>query len=593
MTHRPLPLQNFMKAITTFVSGLLLSAIFLLPTAMRAAELQPFFTYKVSSVNSLIAVAEKASTMAGFADANEFKEVIKTIKEVQGFNLDGIIGFAAAVNDDGDLCPILLLPITDLWKMDVPSQPGILDSIIPFLTKRGAERTDINFPMGTYAALQKQGYLVIVPENVVEQIPADARKLFADLEKYTLGMKLDLEKVKFETLESQLFGPMIFMAMMTNPDVGEQIETIVDVSRELYKEFAVFSFGFVFNPQTADVELSGTMVPRKGSDFAKSLAGYKQQPTIFGGFRGTPGNVILSFGDSATQPPLPEEKQKMFMEPSRKPWETVFEGLLEQVEMDDETDETIELIKKVIDLVQKIIVTEAKRGTSDSALSFNTDGTLLLACDTSSLTDIQKLTSLIVDFAAQRVGPIADTFGIDVKASVKQDYVTVESFKVSSFKFPMDKVVPLLPGPTEGLNDFSPGVFWAIKDVGGKQAIAVAAGLDFAKTESAFKSALEKTKTPAPVQKPTGTFSVQGLGKFLQQTVYPTAAKDGAPEEFKKVADILATAGNDATITLNADVKPDRIEGGYRISGKAIQAVITAVKAVMPDALNRPAMQDF
>ena len=585
-----------MRAITTCVSGLLLSAVLLLPS-IHAAELQPFFTFKASSVNSLIAVAEKIGTMADFANSNEFKEFIKTVKEVQGFNLDGIIGFAAAVSDDGDLCPILLLPITDLWKIDVPSQPGILDPIIPFLTKRGAERTDMNFPIGTYVALQKQGYLVIVSEDVVEQVPADARKLFADLEKYTLGMKLDLEKVKFETLESQLFGPMIFMAMMAVPEVGEQIEQAVDAGRELSKEFAVLSGGIAFNPQTADVELSGMMVPRKGSDFAKSLAGYKPQPTIFGGFRGTPGNVIVSFGDSATQVPISEEKLNTFTEPL----DAVFSGFLDQIEMEDETGETAELAKKVIDSVQKIIVAESKRGTSDTALSLNTDGTLLLASDTGSLAEIQKLISLLVEFAAQRVRPIAITFGIDINASVKQDYVTVEGFKVSSFKFPMDKLVPLIPNPNtaKGFSGLSPGVFWAVKDAGGKQAVAVAAGLDFAKAESAFKSALEKTKTPAPVQKPMGTLSVQGLGKFLQQTVYPVAEKTGddMPVEYlaqmKKVFDILATAGNDATVTLNADVKPDKIEGGYRISGKAIQAVIAAVKAVIPEGLNRPAMQDF
>jgi hypothetical protein len=257
---------------------------------------------------------------------------------------------------------------------------------------------------------------------------------------------------------------------------------------------------------------------------------------------------------------------------------------MEQIEAEDEDGEISKMAKAAIDSLQKIIETETKRGASDSALSLNTEGTLLFAFDTASLAEIQKLAAMAVDFAAQRMGSIATDFDIDFKAAVKRDYVTIEGFKVSSFLFPMNKVAMFAsdPNQAERLKGVSPGVFWAVKDVSGKQAIAVAVGLDSAKTESAFKAALEKTKTPVPVQKPVGTFSVQGLGKFLQQTVLPIAAKGDAPNlaEAKKVFDILAAAGNDATVTLNVEIKPDKVEGGYHVSGKAIQAIISAVKVV-------------
>jgi len=571
-----------MRTIRTFVSGLLLSAFLLLPASVRAAELQPFFTLKTSSVNTLVSVAEKISTMAGFADSAEFKDVIKTVKAIKGFDLNGIIGIAVAVDENGSFSPILLLPITDLGKAEIPGHPEIFDSIRPFYLKRG-DNYVINSPVGgTYFAAQKKDYLVITTEDNADQIPADPKKLFADLEKYTFGIKLDLEKVEFETIESQLFGPLMFMAMMNNPEAGEQMEAMIEIYRELFKELAVVSCGIAFEPRTADLELSGAMTPRKGSDVAKVFAGYKQQPTMFNGFRGTPGNVVFSSGDSGTAPPFPGQNALMGanLPLQQQQLETILEGFLEQIEMDDDSGENAELARKAVDSIQKIIEAETNRGASDSAFSFSVDGTLLFAFDTVSLVEIQKLVAMISGVVGKKVAPLASAFNIDVKASVKQNYATIEGFKASSFRAPVEKIVPFIPD-AGAIKDLTPGAFWAVKDASGKQAIAVAAGLDFAKTEQAFKSALEKTKTPAPVQKPEGMFSIQGLGKFMQQTVYPIASQADATNlvEAKKVIDIFASSGDDATLTVTGGVKGGTMDMTFRISGKAIQAIISAVKA--------------
>jgi hypothetical protein len=277
--------------------------------------------------------------------------------------------------------------------------------------------------------------------------------------------------------------------------------------------------------------------------------------------------------------------------------EMILEGLLEQIEMDDDSGETAEFVRKAFASVQKILLAEAARGASDSALSFNTDGTFLLAFDTVSLAEIQKLVGMILDFAGEKVAPFAVAFDIDFTALVKQNYETVENFKVSNFRVPMEKVAALVPdeGVIQGV---TPGAFWAVKDARGKQAIAVAAGLDFTKTERTFKSALEKTKTPAPVQKPEGMVSVQGLGKFFQQTVYPIAEQVLPPDEnVKKMVDILASAGNDATLTFTSDIKGNEADTSFNISGKAIEAVVSAVKLGVELATqNRKgssAIQDF
>jgi hypothetical protein len=294
-------------------------------------------------------------------------------------------------------------------------------------------------------------------------------------------------------------------------------------------------------------------------------------------------------GDSVSHS-HPIDVMSMFsMELATQQYEILLNAALEQIDADDETGETGKFAKEVFDSIRKIIELESKSTTADYAGSLNTEGTLLFAMTTNALGEIQNFASLIGGFAAPRVNAIAGDFNIDVSAAVKRDYVTVEGYKVSSFQFPMDKVVPLIPAPeaAEALKSVSPGVFWAVNEAAGKQAIAVAVGLDFAKTEQSFKAALEKTKTLVPVQQPLAVISVQGLGKLLQQTIIPIAEKAGAPAgelaTFKKVVGILASAGNDATITVDVDMKPDQMGFGYHISGQAIQAIISAVKAAAED----------
>ena len=559
-----------------------MSALLLLPTAVRAAELQPFLTVKVSSINTLIGVAEKIATMADLANEPRFREMVNTVKDVRGINLNGDFGIAAAVAEDGSLNLILVLPITDLWKAEIPAAPEMFDFIRPFLARRSAERTDINSPMGTYAALQKQDYLVIVPEGIADQVPADARSLFADLEKYTIGIRLDLEKVKFETLEANIFGPMLFMAMMQDPNVGEQLENVIELYRELYKEFSMVSYGISFNPQTADTELAYSIALRDGSDMAKAMTGYKRQPTIFGGFRGTPANTVLSMGDAASWEGKVNFEDNAMLTQAMKQYEAIFDGIIEQIEMDDETGEAGKIAKDIIETLKKIYAAEANRGASDSAFSFNTDGVLLAAMDTVSLAEIQKLAGAAVGFILQKKPNI---IGL---AEIAQGYVSVEEFSVSRVKLPIVETMELFAGPAPrdmpaALRALNLCVFWAVKE-GDKQAVAVAAGLDFDKTEQALKAALEQTKTTAPVQKPKGVLSVQGLGKFLQQTVLPIAEKADANNAeglgtAKKVFAVLAGAEADAVVTIDGEVTAKRMDFGYRVSGKAIQAVVEAVKA--------------
>lgn len=584
-----------MKTIKTFVSGLLLSAVFLLPTVIHAAELEPFFTLKLSSVNELITVAEKFASMADVADDAEFRQFIATVKSIDGINPDGIAGFAA-VDNEGEIVPMLMLPVTDIWNLEVPDEPEVSDTIRSFLSKEDDGQYTINSPFGRYTAAQKKDYLFIVPEDYTGQVPADAPKLFSDLEKYTLGAKLDLEKTSFDTIDGQIFGPLALMVSMSTPDSGEEFEKLIDVYRQLLKELGTVTWGIAVNPQTAAIEYGGTFAAKKGSHWEKTYATAKIQPTMFSGFRGTPENSVISLSYSATMDStaVSDMYTSAMMDFAFEQYETLLADFIEDIEGGRGTSEdAAEKAKKVIDSVKKILVSESKKGGADTALSLNNEGTLLFACDTVSLEEIRNLAAMVKDYFNEKAPEEARSF---FEKNLKKEYITVEGFKVSCFNVPFAALAEMNEDFVP-FKDITLGVYWAVKEMDGKQAIAVAAGLDSVKTEQAFKSALEKTKTSVPIQQPAVTVYMQGIGRFLQ-TLYPLAEKAGEAKDglavLKRVADIFASAGDDATITLDYIFKPSQAEANYRASAKSVEAFVKVIKAsIEAERAEEPAIQDF
>jgi hypothetical protein len=93
-------------------------------------------------------------------------------------------------------------------------------------------------------------------------------------------------------------------------------------------------------------------------------------------------------------------------------------------------------------------------------------------------------------------------------------------------------------------------------------------------------------------------FSLAGLGKLLQQTVYPIVVKTDPPANelatFRQVAEIFASAGSGATITADGEVTSNRMSVAYRISGRAIETIISVVRlSIEQDFGGRPVIQAF
>ncbi|MDR2704386.1 MAG: hypothetical protein LBC02_01280, partial [Planctomycetaceae bacterium] len=156
-----------------------------------------------------------------------------------------------------------------------------------------------------------------------------------------------------------------------------------------------------------------------------------------------------------------------------------------------------------------------------------------------------------------------------LKKYLKKNYTTIEGFNVSSLKIPLEEAAAGHELP-EKLAKEIVGVFWAFKN---NEAVAVAVGFDFDKTEKTFHQALTKTKTPVPLQQPVGIVALQPLGKLLKKYT-----DSNLPDTAAKAIDLLSSVEADAKITFSAEVVGTAIHGKASISGKTVTVLANIVK---------------
>jgi hypothetical protein len=576
-----------MNKIKTAVSGLLLSLAMLFSVSVNAEELKPFFTLKLAGPNALIKTAEKIADLAGQGSTPQFLEVIAALKGMKAVDTNGAIGLALAADENDEFVPVLLLPITDIMEVTVPNYESFFDTVRAFLSKGENGTYLINTPMGEYVGKQQKNYFAVFPQKAAKQILSDPKnldpqKIFAGLEKYTVALKYDLENIKIETIEKFLTA-MQTAAAMQNPNAAANFDQILPMLKMVKEEFRYYWIGLTFDPATANTDVSVVYFPQKGSKTARSFAASKDAATIFSGFKGARENMVGSLNWAHKNTLTVAE-----IEPSIKQIDIVLAGVLEQIQNDSEEESDVsKFAEKAIDLAKKIMRADMTQESVAGAASFDTNGTFLIATTTAATGEWQELIRTAVDFAAKKASHSDTVADLLQKNSEK---TTVAGFKVTSIKIAAADIPH-----NEGLpKDLAFGFFFAVKE---NEAIAAAFGFDFSKTEQAFKSALEKTKTAVPVQQPIAEFSVQGLGKFLQQRVYPVIqgiAPSKDLEKFKNVADIL-TAGNDGSaVTATADLKAERGEFTLRVPGKVIQTLISLVKMMNENnAESQSEIQDF
>ncbi|MDR2440962.1 MAG: hypothetical protein LBE12_16505 [Planctomycetaceae bacterium] len=546
--------KSFVLRGFTFVTTLCISLSILFSTSLRAEELKSFLTIKIAPPETLLNIAGKIAEITG--TSKDFEEAAAPFKNLSGLNPKGPFGFV--LHSDGEELkdPIFILPINDLNDVNIPG----FETITTGLKKLNDGKYLINSPLGNYWFFQKNGFVAVVAEDSTLTIPDDPKTLFTELEQTTLGFKIDFENASLDAIETALAIPQMFLAMQGGPQATQAIEQFNTVLEILYEEIRSIVVGIAFDPKTADLNLTSITVPKKDSETEKQFTDYKNAKTIFNGFLGNQNSIIFSGSDVET---LSLSDIDVVLETI----DQFFNAALEQIKEQSETDEEVEFGETVFESLKKIAVATLKKGRYDVAVSLDTDATLLLATTVSETAELEKLGVKIFDRIKKEHNE--DEVNDFLKKYLKRNYTAIEGFNVSSLKIPLDEAAAAHDLP-EKLAKETAGLFWAFKD---NEAVAVALGFDFDKTEKTFHQALTKTKTPVPFQQPFITFALQPLGKLLKKY-----SDNSLPDTVVNSIELLSSADTDAKITASAEIIDTAAHGKISVSGQAITVLVNIIK---------------
>jgi hypothetical protein len=549
--------KNFVLRGFTFVTTLCFSLSLLFVTSLQAEELKPFLTIKVASPETLLNVAEKIAELAGAS--KEFDNAAAPFKELAGLTPKGSIGFVLHSNGQELKEPLLILPIKDLNAVNLPG----FETITAGLKKLSDGKYLINSPLGNYLFYQKNGFVAVVAEESALTIPDNPQTLFAEFEKDTLGIKIDFENASRDAVETALaIIPQIqmFLAMQGGPQATQAIEQFNTALEKIYDEISSIAFKISFDPKTADLNLTYVAVPKKGSELEKNLVNQKKAKTIFSGFVSNKNDIIASMNYVETATPTD-------IDASITAVNQLFDAVLLQIEEQSETDEEIEFGESVVESLKKILMASIRKGAGESGCSLDADGTLLFAITVDETAELEKLGVKIFDWIKKE----HDENDVNefLKKYLKKNYTAIEGFNVSSLKIPLAEAAAGHELP-EKLAKETVGIFWALKD---NEAVAVAVGFDFDKTEKLFHQALTKTKTPVPLQQPLLIIALQPFGKLLKKY-----AHSSTPDATVKVIELLSTSGDDAKLTVSIEIIDATMHSKVSISGKAVTVLADIFK---------------
>ncbi len=530
--------------------GMLLGA-FLLSTAIVFAEPKPVLTLATTNPETMLKIAGKIAKLAG--TEKEFESGIASFKSLNGFDAQKPIVFVLHAEDTEFKNPILYLPITDLGSVELPG----LDSLMGQLKKVEDGKYLYNSPAGAFTLEQKKSYLVVSPESSDVKVLDDPTPLIAGLEKFSLGVRLDIENTSAEAIQLALAPLQFFAGMSGGEQAMQAFEQLNQQAEQICNEFRVMTFGLSFDPDTADTAITTLAAPKSGSEAAKSVAFLKDAKTMFAGFLGNDSSVAFLSGVAKGI----DEKNAEIVE---QQLDTVIDGLLEQVEENAEEDDDVELASTVAESLKKVIMESLALEKVDYGFSLSNDGTLLFAATVAETKELEKVAPLLFKHFETKISDDKkDKFDKLIAQKIKVDYTTVNGFRLSNLVIPVKAFADEEDDLPPFLAEKTLSVYWGLKD----DAVALMFGFD-PKAEETFKKAITATQSPVPVKNPLGAVSMQQLGKLLK-----AFQADASNEDVKQIVDAFIASGSDAKITLSQSVQNDSLLQNVAVSGKIWETV--------------------
>lgn len=528
-----------------------------------AEELKPFLTVKVAGPEAIMKVAASIAKLADMEEA--FEESTYSYKNLDGLNTKGPIGFILRTDGEELKEPLLILPVVDVNAVTIPG----FEMITTSLKEESKGKYLLNTPLDTFAVTQQKDFLLITPQYTEVALPENPTSLIEDLKDFTLAIKIDLENTSLDSIENLIAPYMMLLAMQGGTEMAQVTEQISTQLETIHKEFSSMTFGIRFDPKTYDTEFVGYAKPRKDSDTAEQVAKFKKAGTIFSGFRRDGNNVVFSCSGI-------EHFSEANRELTLESFEPLFDGLLESVEDNAEDEDDIELAEAIVESVKKVLESTMARGKIDMALSLDADGMLLGGMTMGQTGELQKIRTLVVDRVKAKYedDEEAKVFEKMLRDNLKENYATVEGFKLSTVLISLDEILKDEDYPDD-LKKLQIRLCWAVRD---NEAVAFALGTNPEKTENEFKKALEASKSPVPLRQPLGFFALKPLGELLAKFHFPETDETAAA-----VTKILRNADAKAKIEMFGDVVDETVTMKLRLDGTGIKSLVNMFKT-MADA---------
>ena len=550
---------------------------------VQAAEFKPFLTLQTAGPATLINVVESFADLFDPTDTSGMKAQLAPYKNLQGVNAASTIGLAVQVNEETPfgLDAVIVLPISNLTAFNIPGMEMQLMMIKSMLGAPVGGKFTVASPVGNLVAYQKTGFFILATEGAADfAATADPKTLFAGLEEFTFGGKINLENVTMDNVEMVLEKLALPLAMMgIEYDPQEVIGTFAQGfsaagtgAGQQLADMASMTAGITIDPRTLDISSSFLTVARKNTELAEKFAKVKEAytNTKLGAFLLDTPQTVLSWH-------YLEYFTDTEIEALKEVWEIIAEGFLEGLYDAIEGEENGKLVSAVdlaIEYMENFMDFLARERLLDFSYWMDSEGTFISAMGTDKTAELTKFDE---DFYAHLLeilgGDGAKTF---IESKMRRDYETVAGYSLSCVPnlfedLPADIDMP--DGVREILTKIPLSLIWGSKD---GEALVYATGFDFAKMEAALKAALARTQTPT-LPKHTSMLALRPLGELLQNQLVPAMRTFGVSEsdiaQAEKMFAKLAAVNANAKMVITTEYPDDALHQKVQINGAFVTAL--------------------
>lgn len=529
------------------------------------ARFKPILTITTGSITDIVESSGHVAEI--FAVGDQFELFCSALQQYEGLDLGKPIAFSLMSDGDGELMPLIILPIADIKKFEAPLKTllEMQDSVELEIRAISDDRYILETPFLSLVFVQKGGFAFGTTEAYADNLPDNPDAVLLGLEKENvLALRVDFNNTSYEEL-SLLMAPLHMLgAMNPDPALQQNIE-MMDRSLELLcAEMETLTWALKLDPKTADVSMIADYAVKPGGTMAKQIEAMKNAKSAFGGFF-KPENTVFSGVVAGTFDP-----DDPGMDMALAQYGAMFEGMIEQLEENDDerSDKLIPVVEAVYELLEKTL----ESGKSEMAATLFNDATFLSACTVGDGKIVDGIFDQLVEIIEAEIEDADDGNVELLKKMLQRNYADLGGYKLSSvavsLKTLAEEAGEAIPeGTPEALLNLQMAVIVGVKE----DSVCMAAGLkSLEEIEALLKKAVEESKKPVALPKRLFVFSVPECGKMLlpMKDLVPEDEMDDNARRGFEILELLASADPDCLLTYDLEHGTNRMKLDMTLSGK-------------------------